>query len=91
MNTKKIIPYEIYVSGFPALECELLKSALRHRNLAVRHKSADLLIEYFKDSSLSVFMKPLDDRDWYVSVMPYVSIGTASGKICHRRTCKSFK
>ncbi len=66
MNIQNIVPHEFMSLDFTGENMELLKSALRHRNLAVRHRAADLLIKYFKDSSISVFIEAMSDSDWYV-------------------------
>ena len=75
MNIQNIVPHEFMSMDFTGKNMEFLKSALRHRNLAVRHKAADLLMEYFKDSSLPAFIEAMNDRDWYVRCDAIWSIG----------------
>jgi tRNA (cytidine/uridine-2'-O-)-methyltransferase len=74
-----ILPHEFIRRDFSISsdnnDLELLKSALRHRNLAVRHKAADLLREYFRDYSISVFMEAMNDGDWYVRYDAIWSLG----------------
>ncbi|MEQ8224800.1 MAG: HEAT repeat domain-containing protein, partial [Candidatus Eremiobacterota bacterium] len=80
MNIQNIVPHEFMSLEFTGENMELLKSALRHRNLAVRHRAADLLIKYFKDSSISVFIEAINDRDWYVRCDAIWSIGQLQEK-----------
>lgn len=80
MNIQNIVPHEFVSLDFTGENMELLKSALRHRNLAVRHRAADLLIAYFKGSSLSVFIEAMNDSDWYVRCDAIWSIGQLQEK-----------
>jgi len=90
MNIQNIVPHEFMSLEFTGENMELLKSALRHRNLAVRHRAADLLIKYFKDSSLSVFIEAMSDSDWYVRCDAIWSVGQLQEKFATGEVIKAL-